>query len=366
MTDKRVRLCFIVCDGGPAGHFAEFTKYLISDNRLSIDIYTNEIHQAKFEDLRNHERIRMFHFSLHGMNESDEDNLATKIIENCMKENVDKILIDIGNQFDVKLARKLTNTIDFWCYYDNPEEYVPGGYSNRCIEMMSLCQNILFANKNLARLELDEKIIRGIGYYPIEIAEKLKQRRELERTQLRDKYGWKNIEYIFIYFGGNNQLYYELAFPHFLSLLSQIDQQSLHNTLFLFHQHPAAKKDNYDGNLFQNWLEKNSHIQASLSQLTSDEAQILADGIFYYQTSMAYQFALIGIPIMQVAHKIYKDILVQHNLCHTAIDLNQFENGLKLFKKQNNSMENKQLIYDAIGYNKNWLKNFREIVLHFE
>ncbi|CAF4639264.1 unnamed protein product, partial [Rotaria magnacalcarata] len=43
-------------------------------------------------------------------------------------------------------------------------------------------------------------------------------------------------------------------------------------------------------------MQKN-YIQAIISTLkTSDQAQIVADAALYYQTSMAPQFSLIGLP----------------------------------------------------------------------
>jgi len=218
-------------------------------------------------------------------------------------------------------------------------------------------------------INLNDKNIQGVGYYPIETAEKLQKQREIEREILRTKYGWNNIKYIFIYFGGNNKAYYEQAFPIFLSSLSQIDKNLLKNILFLIHQHPVAKKQNHDGLLFQQWLPKNDHIQIALSQLTSDEAQIIADGILYYQTSMAPQFALIGLPIIQIGHEIYEDILVKHNLCKTATNSIELMNGLKVLREKyylSNEIQQKQLIYNAIGYTSDWPQNLQNVILDLE
>jgi hypothetical protein len=384
MHDHLPVVCFIVCDSGPAIHFAEFAKNLIVEDQLRIVIYASGSAQAKLQEFHFPDSIDLFHFMLDGLSSEEEQNLANEILENCVTQGVQTIIVDIANKFDIKLQEafnKLDVTllnIRFWCYYDNSEQYVPGGYSIRSGEMIKLSQNILFANMNLnkrnsnifslpnVRINLNSKNIQGIGYYPIEIAERLEKRREIEQEILREKYGWNNIKYIFVYFGGNNNAYYEQAFPNFLSSLSQIDKKLFEDIIFLIHQHPVAKIQNHDGHLFQKWLLNNHHIRAILSQLTSDEAQIIANGILYYQTSMAPQFALIGLPIIQVGHEIYEDILVRNNLCETATNSIELINGLEILKKKNqlsNSLQQKQLIYDAIGYNPNWLNNLRNVIL---
>jgi hypothetical protein len=376
MHDHLPLLCFIVCDSGPATHFLEFAKILIPQGKLRIYIYASGSALSKLKDLPLPDGIRLFPFISDELTIDKEQNLAVELLNNCIIQGAQTIIVDIANKFNIKLQSAFNEldialqNIRFWCYYDNPEEYVPGGYSIKSGEMIKLSQNILFANMNLVKndsnifslpdvtINLHGKNIQGIGYYPIETAERLQKRRGIEREILRSKYDWNNIKYLFVYFGGNNKAYYEQAFPIFLSSLSQIDKQLLEDIVFLIHQHPAAKHQNQDGLLFQTWLSKNTHIRAALSQLTSDEAQVIADGVLYYQTSMAPQFALIGLPIMQVGHEVYEDILVKHSLCETATNSHQFTNGLKILKNKSHlSNEKKQLIYDAIGYKSDWSQN---------
>lgn len=385
MHDHLPLICFVVCDNGPAAHFAAFVKSLAINDRFCIDIYANDVVLAKFKDLQRSDRINLFHFILDGLNDDGEQGLATDIINNCIIRGAKTIIMDIANKFNTKLQIAF-NSIDLalynirlWSYYDNPENYVPGGYSIRCRETIKLSQNILFANTNLIQnqskifslpnvpIDLNDKTVQTIGYYPIETAENLYQRRQIERKILREKYDWNNVKYLFVYFGGNNQVYFEQAFPALLSLLSSIDKEYCEDTLFLLHQHPAAKLDNRDGLLLQKWLLKNSSIQITLSPLTTDEAQIVADGVLYYQTSMAAQFALMGLPIMQVGHKIYDDILVKHDICQVATNSSDFLKGLKILKEKSqliNSIEQKQMIYDAIGYTYDWIQNLENVILN--
>lgn len=376
MYDHSPIVCFIVCDNGPAVHFLQFARDLLDDNHLRIDIYANESVLSIFQDLQSCDGIRLFHFSLDQQNtEEKQDKLANELIDNCVVSGARTIIVDIANEFDRKLQNVFnqrdmrSHPIRFWCYYDNSEAYVPGGYSIQAEEMIKLSQNILFANMNLVQcnisINLDGKNVQGIGYYPIGTAEILRRRRVIERETLRTRYGWNSIEYIFIYWGGNNKTYYEQAFPAFLSLLSQIDVKSVENILFIIHQHPAAKKRNQDGLFFREWLSKNAHIQAILSPLTSDEAQILADAILYYQTSAAPQFALLGLPTMQIGHEVYEDVLVKYHLCETATNSDQLIDGLKVMKEKSNLTEQThqiQLIHDAIGYTSNWLENLRKVI----
>ena len=384
MNDHFPVVCFIVCDNGPATHFLQFARDLLDDDHLRIDIYANEFVLSIFQDLQSCDGIRLFHFSLDQQNtEEEQDTLANELLDNCIISGARTIIVDIANKFDRKLQDVFnqrdmrSHSIRFWCYYDNSEAYVPGGYSIQAEEMIQSSQNILFANMNLVQckskifsspsitINLDGKNVEGIGYYPIERAEVLRRRRAIERETLRTKYGLNSAEYIFLYWGGNNETYYEQAFPTFLSLLSQIDAKSLENVLFIIHQHPAAKKENRDGLFFREWLSKNTHIQAVLSPLTSDEAQIVADAILYYQTSASPQFALLGLPIMQIGHEVYEDVLVKYHLCETATNSVQLIDGLNVMKEKSNLTEQThqiQLIHDAIGYTSNWLENLRRVI----
>jgi hypothetical protein len=246
MHDNLPLVCFIVCDSRPATHFAAFAKSLLVGSNLRINIYASGSALEKFQTLNLSDDICLFQFILNELNnEEEEEELAIKLIDSCLMEGAQTIIVDIGNKFDIKLQEAYNkldlalHNIHFWCYYDNPEEYVPGGYSIRSEEMIKLSKNILFANINLVKrdskifslpnimINCNNKNIQGIGYYPTDIAENLQKRREIERKTLRAKYGWNNIKYLFVYFGGNNKIYYNQAFPAFLSFLSQIDNNIL-------------------------------------------------------------------------------------------------------------------------------------------
>ncbi|CAF4641222.1 unnamed protein product [Rotaria sp. Silwood1] len=382
-------VCFIVCDGGPAGHFAAFATNLFNQNELQIIIYATEPALTKLKNSHLPNDIQLLSFTVEDGDRKQQEQVATQLIDNCLKQGAHSIIIDIGNKFDaifqlVSSKRNLpTDMIRFWCYYDNPEPYVPGGYSIKTEETIKASQYILFANMNLAKIDsiiyslpeksidLTNKTVQGIGYYPVVEVEKLLQQRELERDTLRIQNNWTNIKHLFVYFGGNNDVYFDQAFPTFLSNLSQIDKNIIQDVLFVLHQHPAAKKQNRDGLLFQEWLSKNNHIQGILSTLkTSDQAQIIADAALYYQTSMAPQFVLLGLPTMQVGHEIYHDILVKFNLCYTATNTIELAVGLTSMKERsyssNKIQQPKELIYNAIGYTSDWPKNLHRVIFDYK
>ncbi|CAF3721486.1 unnamed protein product [Rotaria sp. Silwood1] len=382
-------VCFIVCDGGPAGHFAAFATNLFNQNELQIIIYATEPALTKLKNSHLPNDIQLLSFTVEDGDRKQQEQVATQLIDNCLKQGAHSIIIDIGNKFDaifqlVSSKRNLpTDMIRFWCYYDNPEPYVPGGYSIKTEETIKASQYILFANMNLAKIDsiiyslpeksidLTNKTVQGIGYYPVVEVEKLLQQRELERDTLRVQNNWTNIKHLFVYFGGNNDVYFDQAFPTFLSNLSQIDKNIIQDVLFVLHQHPAAKKQNRDGLLFQEWLSKNNHIQGILSTLkTSDQAQIIADAALYYQTSMAPQFVLLGLPTMQVGHEIYHDILVKFNLCYTATNTIELAVGLTSMKERsyssNKIQQPKELIYNAIGYTSDWPKNLHRVIFDYK
>ena len=92
-----------------------------------------------------------------------------------------------------------------------------------------------------------------------------------------------------------------------------------------------------------------------VSDFSSDEAQVLADGALYYQTSMGPQFVLAKIPTMQIGHKTYNDILVQNKLISSITDVDQSLCSL------NSLTDNKQeipqnVILEGLGIYPNYLE----------
>jgi hypothetical protein len=49
-------------------------------------------------------------------------------------------------------------------YYDNPEPFVPGGYSHTAAEVMREAQGILFANETLAKATIYSEIGKEVDF----------------------------------------------------------------------------------------------------------------------------------------------------------------------------------------------------------
>ena len=321
-------------------------------------------------------------FSLDKLSSQEEDSLAAGIASSCSAASV--AITDVGHAFDAKIQNALAKySVKQFAYYDNPEPYVPGGYSAVAAEVMKATQGVLFANANLATqpiyqepnkevdLSCKEKV--GIGYYPVQQAEKIALRRAAEHVKLRKefllKYGFEDKgQKIVVYFGGNNEEYFKDAFPSFLSILTQaMCQLDMSNTIFVIQQHPAAKEKNYDGKMLIQTKKVNSCepfmiSNVILSDFSSDDAQVLADGAMYYQTSMVPQFLLAGIPTMQIGHKVYEDILVNYKLGPTLTLWDPLNKIQDFLTEGVVAKTNKELIFKALGFKNNWLQELKKIM----
>ncbi len=128
---------------------------------------------------------------------------------------------------------------------------------------------------------------------------------------------------IWVYFGGNNEEYFTKGFPAFLDLFAKASQQiDLKDIVVVIQQHPGAITQNRDGQQLTQWLKEGGNRpqmpKMRISDFSSDQAQMLADAAFYYQTSMGPQFILGGIPTVQIGQQTYEDILVRNHLVDSA------------------------------------------------
>ena len=229
---------------------------------------------------------------------------------------------------------------------------------------MLAAQRVLFANANLAKVPIyqapseEVKLAPerrfGLGYYPIAQAETIGKRRTLEheliRSELLSKYALVDQgQRILVYTGGNNEEYFTKAFPAFLQILDKASQQEdLSNIIVVLQQHPGAKEKNLDRRLFEEW-QVSGGPRLIVSEMNSDDAQVVADGILYYQTSMGPQFVIAGIPTIQVGHNTYEDILVKNNLCSTGTDASGFLKALEV-----KIVSNRETIEQGLGIRSDW------------
>lgn len=167
-----------------------------------------------------------------------------------------------------------------------------------------------------------------------------------------------------VYFGGNNEEYFTKAFPAFLDLLEEgMVQANFSNLVIVIQQHPGAKKENFDGNKVSAWMSKQNETlkvpKIIISDFSSDEAQIVADGALYYQTSMGPQFVLAGIPTIQIGHETFQDILVRNQLSPSVTNVGQLINVIDGLTHQNKQIP-KEIILKGLGIKANWLENLEQ------
>jgi hypothetical protein len=344
---------FIACHGpGPADHFATYAEALTQRGH-AVQIHATGAALKKLQE-RNIEAISPF--SLENLSSEEEDELAGTIAKACSKASV--VITDVGHAFDAKIQKALSDFgIPRFAYYDNPEPFVPGGYSSMTAEVIKAAGGVWFANENLAtakiysavgqEIDFEGKKRLGIGYYPVAQAEKIAEKRKTEHESVRSaflrKHGIEDKEQkVWVYFGGNNEEYFSKAFPKFLSFLDRAPE----DVIIVVHQHPGAKAQNRDAKQ----LEGMSGV--FLSDFSSDEAQILADAAFYYQTSMGPQFVLAGIPTVQVGHETYEDVLVRNNLAPSVTSAEGFAQVPEILKKM--AEVPKEDLLKGLGIREDW------------
>jgi hypothetical protein len=359
----------IATHGASADHFATF-----ADN-LSKEGYEIQIHAScpalkKFEE----RKIKVIHpFQIENLSEGQKEQVALEIAKKCHHASV--ILVDVGDFFESTLEKVFTRElpqVKRIAYYDNPEPYVPGGYSKTASAVMQGANKTLFANANLTHVTLfqeenvpidipyENRI--GLGYYPVEQAEKLALRRLTEHQELRARLLPRDsaAKKVMVYLGGNNVDYFENAFPAFLSFLTQAMQtEDLSSFAIILQQHPAAVSKRIDSAAVDAWNAQNAANPRSpkllISNLKSEDSLVAADGVLYYQTSMGPQMVLAGIPVAQVGHKTFADVLVRGHLAPSLTNPTDMVKELRSMKASPVTDAQKLAIYKSLGINANWL-----------
>jgi hypothetical protein len=372
-------VCFVACHGGPADHFSTFAEDLVRKGH-KVQIYAAGPALKKFQD-RHIEVVTPF-----SLENISEEAAAIQVAKECVEANV--VITDVGHTFDIPLQKALADHASKalrLAYYDNPEAYVPGGYSSVAAKVMLAAQGVLFANINLAKAPIYQAPFEevmlvperriGLGYYPMSQAEKIAKRRSsdhaLIRSQLLSKYALTDQgQKILVYAGGNNDEYFTKAFPAFLQFLIEASQQSdLSNVIVVLQQHPGAKEQNIDRKLVQQWIDQcgfwNAAPRLLVSELNSDDAQVVADGMLYYQTSMGPQFVLAGIPTIQVGHNTYEDVLVKNNLCATATDAYRLLNAILHLQQGIKIEADHKTIERELGISPEWADNLEHAIQGF-
>lgn len=407
-------VCLIACHGGPADHFATYADALAKKG-YDVQIHATGPALKKFQD----KGIEVkFTFSLDNLSAEEEANLAQTIAKTCSAASI--IITDVGHAFDIKIQKALkthATKVPSLAYYDNPEPFVPGGYSSTAAEVMEIAEGILFANETLAKakiysavgkeIDFHDKKRFGIGYYPVSQAEKIAEKRKTDHETARStflmKHGIKDEgQKVLVYFGGNNEEYFSKAFPKFLSFVAESSERtdlkdtanglksftseaetaeptgSLEvtkietgalkpipkNTVIVIQQHPGAKGKNQDGQQVEAWLKmlegQVNMPKIILSDFSSDDAQVLADAAFYYQTSMGPQFALVGIPTVQIGHETYEDILVRNHLAPSVTTAKGLVEVIANLDQMGKTP--KENLLTNLGIKENWLETLENAI----
>lgn len=374
---------FVTCNPGPAGHFAALGKAL--DTKYDVSFIAAGASLAKIKD----QQVKVTDFNPEQLDLSKDEvqiQLANKVAKICAVANI--VIVDVGHKFYVHLEKALAKSGDdndqsslLASYYDNIERWVPGGYSKTAEEVMKISQAVFLANFKLAEEDLysDEKSVidlkdisrMGIGYFPLEQAEKLRQDRLTKRQEARQKFleslGYKEKgQEILVYLGENNSEYFEQSLPKFLEFIEEISKRTdtidLTNTLIVFQQHPNAKAKQEEQRLLneKNLDKKPNYPTCIISNVSSSEALVVADVVAGRQSSMVYQIALAKIPYMQVGHKTYPDVLVRNGLCPSVTTAEGFAETLEQLIEQSpkDDPEADKKILDGLGIQSNWAENF--------
>ena len=315
-------------------------------------------------------------FNVEGLDEEDSIDLAKNIANHCKEAFC--VITDAAHPFDPLLQEQLKRkNIVTLAGYDNPEPYVPGGYSEVAAKVMKLADGVLFSNANLSNeeifeapsqlIELPKEKRYGIGYYPLAQAEKLIHKRSSAyaantKQQILEKFPGVNT--VCVYFGGNNSVYFHEAFPAFLRIIEETSSDiDLSDMVILVQQHPGAAKENRDG-LAMTALSKNPKMpKFGLSTLSTEDAQSIADVALYYQTSMGPLFALAGIPTMQIGHETFSDILVKNHLAPSVTTSEELINAIVDHKTGTYTI-NKALLYEKLGIRKNCKDLLEQAILN--
>lgn len=165
-------VCFVACHGEPAEHFAAFADNLARD-RCPVQVHATGPALAAF----NGRRVQAKPFSLTDLSAADEDTLAIKIAKANAKATV--VFTDIGHPFADKIQKAFAlhaRNVRRIAYYDSPEKYVPGGYSDVATKIMMNAETVAFANEKLVTegvqsapgkaIDLSKVRRIGIGYHP--------------------------------------------------------------------------------------------------------------------------------------------------------------------------------------------------------
>lgn len=367
---------FVACNAGPAAHFIDFANVLSDDRTVHFFAAGQALVKCREESALT-SKFTVVPFEI-----ENEKELMQEIARKVGPSHI--IITECGHQLMASIHHQLSELklLTHLAYYDNPEKFVPGGYSTTTRKVVEAAQGIIYGNFTLlsdgieefegAKIDLQDKEIYGIGYYPIHKSTEMRDCRLENQTNVRQKFLSQNHleeagQSILVYMGGNNEVYFKQAFPAFLDILEQAsEQQDLSNTIILIQQHGGAKKENQDKNLYEQRRSSmnDRYPQIIWSNMDIKNVQILADAVLYYQTSMGPHFVLTeNLPVIQIGHQPYIDSLVKNQLCPVATTGEMFLKATHTLKTPVEINENAiDIIKKEVGYKETWKEALKRII----
>jgi hypothetical protein len=354
--------CIVASHGGPAAQMAASAR--------DPDVYALGEALKKFQAVESITKVT-------DISKIDESERATTIAK--LNSKMKAVLVDGGHEFSYKVLlafKEHAPHVTRILYYDNPDAYVPGGWSKWMAKSISVAQKVLFANASLTAatiyetkapfdaedktISLDHVTKEATGYYAIDVAEKVALRRiaEYKRTDGVIQIG---------YAGGNNEECFTKAFPAMLQIFSKaMKNKDLSNVKIFIHQHPGAVKENRDGKMVEQWKEINKENAPEITFITTaaekEDGQVSADVMLYFQTSMAPQFVLAGIPTAQIGHVVFEDCIVSSGCVEIVTNQNQFLNLLQKIERSEFKAPSKDRIKEAVGYREDYKNRFQKAI----
>ncbi len=365
-------ICFVACHPASSSHFADFFYELTKQGHVRCKMIATEKaaevlkkRDIAFQDFFSEKKSK----NLKDLSNEEQDELAAAVAHLCRHAKC--VITDLGQEFSAKVQSKLAErypSIVRIAYYDNPESFVPGGYSQTAAKVLQKAQVIFFANAKLAEgaiysepscaIDVMGKQRFGIGYANLNDSEEiLKNRKSEVRKNLRSSLLPSSATTLAVYFGGANEVYYEQAFPRFLAIVQQAAKtRDLSYLTIILQQHPRALLEgNRDGILLEEWKKSaGSHApHIEISTHSFNEILTAADLALYYQTSVAAKFMLSGVPTAQIGHDPYPDVLIRNHFCPAITNSKQFLQLIQHIPHEP-SAENRKKIARESGINPAW------------
>ncbi len=360
-------VCFFSCHPAPANQFIDLSTIAKEAGATCVYIAGGE---SSYKILSPHSKDTHF-FSI----DSELDLTASKIAD--LISTCDILITDLPNPFTQLVVSNLkgrASAVKLVGYYDNPETFVPGGYSKQVGKVVQYLDAIFFRNGLHEAMPIfselgcamDLDAVKKVGIYyssiPKEV-ERMKVQRQDRFLQRKRFFEHQKLsdrgQQLVLISGGANSVFYHETIPHFLHLLEEsIKSGLLPDSTIVYQQHGRAKTEdgNPDGKQILAW--KASFLdpfsgpkpEFVFSHLPFNDAVVLSDFILYHQTSDNAKFYLLGIPTLQVSKEPYPDLLIRNGLIECASTPEILTHVWNQAKKDPSPKIHKDVVYKEMGY----------------